>query len=99
MDTPLRHRLSPGDRWPEPAPERAHRLPGIDVRGLLLDRDPRAGRLLPLQSALESLWCARGVPGPGSVSVLLLLGDDAGAHVLSHQPLGPREPGLRGDQV
>ena len=66
---------------------------------LFLDRNQTRQRLFSFQFAVDPGWRAGRVSGFGSVSVLFLLGSHDYSHVFSDQYLGPRKPGLRGDEI
>jgi len=78
-----RHPLPFGHRRPESTPGPAYRPVGDHVRGRFVDRDSRAGRVLPFQPDVGAARHSRRVSGDGPLSVLLLLGADVGPHVLS----------------
>ncbi len=99
LDRPARRQLLPGPRRPEPAAGDADHISGAGGRAGLVERDPRAGRVLLLQPALDAGRDHRRVHRPRPLPVLLLLGADAGAHVFPDRDLGARAAHLRGHEV
>ena len=99
VDPPTGHKFSPCDGRFESPPGSAHSLSRDRVGGLFLERDTGSRRVLSFQShdgPGRHYWCFFGL---GSDPLLLLLGIDAGADVLPHRDMGPREQGLCSNQV
>ena len=94
-----RHQLLPGRRRLQPAHGRALLRPRPARRAVVVARDHRAGRLLPLHAALDDRGAGRRVHRPRPVPLLLPVRDDARPHVLPDRAVGPRAARLRRHQV
>ena len=99
VDPALRHRISPGARWPQRPVRGAHRNPRHRRRLDLVARDRACPRGPLLLRAGHGRRDHGRVPGFRPVPLLFLLGADAGADVLSHRHLGSRRTHPSGRKV
>src|SRR6185312_12907591 len=90
MDTAVRHSLSFGSGWSQPAAPDAYVFPWNRICTRFMGRNSGGCWFLSPQPALSPRGNHGSLPGHGSVSFLLRLGADAGSHVFPDCAVGAR---------